>query len=292
MTCSPKVRPIGFRPATDPNRPTGAKVIINDTDHSFGWGDLINNGLQGAARNGCGRTSRVAPTWAFMDPYLVVWPGRNAPSGNNPDPYWETIRNNLGYTRLYADRMNLAAATPQNSLSVHFVRPGQSRETSTLHFSLFQTRPSPSTWPLGPYNVEWFNTNTGVTTAGGMISGGASRDFTAPFSGSAVLYLTVTAPVAPPTPTELAATPSDRQITLAWVASSGRRYLQHLPRHHQRWSRQHALSHRRQRYVVHGHGPDQPARPTFTRSLPSMPPAKALGPVKCQPGRNRRSRGR
>jgi hypothetical protein len=40
----------------------------------------------------------------------------------------------------------------------------------------------------GTLSVEWFNPSTGETTAAGTITGGANLDFTAPFSGDAVLY--------------------------------------------------------------------------------------------------------
>jgi hypothetical protein len=38
-------------------------------------------------------------------------------------------------------------------------------------------------------SVEWFNPSTGETTAAGTVTGGANQDFTAPFSGDAVLYI-------------------------------------------------------------------------------------------------------
>jgi hypothetical protein len=41
----------------------------------------------------------------------------------------------------------------------------------------------------GELNVEWFNPETGATTMGDPVVGGAQRTFTPPFAGDAVLYL-------------------------------------------------------------------------------------------------------
>jgi len=41
----------------------------------------------------------------------------------------------------------------------------------------------------GSRSVEWFNPSNDQTTAGGTVSGGGSVDFTAPFSGMAVLFI-------------------------------------------------------------------------------------------------------
>ena len=41
----------------------------------------------------------------------------------------------------------------------------------------------------GRFAVEWMNAATGVKSAGADVSGGATRTFTPPFDGDAVLYL-------------------------------------------------------------------------------------------------------
>ena len=45
----------------------------------------------------------------------------------------------------------------------------------------------------GALQVEWFNPRTGTPVAGAAVNGGATRSFTAPFAGDAVLYLLQTA---------------------------------------------------------------------------------------------------
>src|SRR5204863_577679 len=61
----------------------------------------------------------------FMDPYVVYYPRENRNNCGNPvqgicsapDPRYTNFRANMGYTRQYADRMNLIAATPSDSRS-------------------------------------------------------------------------------------------------------------------------------------------------------------------------------
>jgi hypothetical protein len=64
----------------------------------------------------------------------------------------------------------------------------------------------------GELAVEWFNPSTGETSAGEPVAGGASRSFTAPFSGDAVLYLYQSEP---PVISNVAVHPRD---TTAWIA--------------------------------------------------------------------------
>ena len=62
---------------------------------------------------------------AFMDPYLTKWPNRNSPAGNTEDPnvgtapdtYWDVIRDAMGPTLTYANRMKLVSTKPQPTLS-------------------------------------------------------------------------------------------------------------------------------------------------------------------------------
>ena len=74
------ISPGGRVPPSD-----GAKVIINDTDHSYGPGELKDGGVSGQ-RAWVWENFTSGNNVAFMDPYLVVWPGRNAPEGTTADP--------------------------------------------------------------------------------------------------------------------------------------------------------------------------------------------------------------
>jgi len=98
------------------------KVNINDSDHSyFGmWNDSAE-----LNRNYFWINFTQGDQTVFMDPYVVYYPRENrnlSPSpvkgiSPGPDPRWEPVRDTIGYIREYADRINLAAMTPQGSLT-------------------------------------------------------------------------------------------------------------------------------------------------------------------------------
>jgi hypothetical protein len=181
----------------DPPPADGRKVLINDTDHSYYWVALKNNGTAAQQRwvwENFTRGNQVL----FMDPYLTkYYPGRNNPSGNNPlepnfglepDPYWDIIRDALGRTRTYARKMDLARMIPQVSLS------STTYCLANVGMEYLVYQPSSNTFftvtlPKGTYRVEWYNPTTGVASAAGTVNGGGNIRFAAPFSGDAVLYL-------------------------------------------------------------------------------------------------------
>jgi len=135
-----------------------------------------------------------------MDPYVVYYPRekRNlcrSPVngiGSGPDTRWDHVRDTMGYIRGYADRMNLAAMTPDGKLTStgHALATARSANPEILVYA-----PSGggftvnlSDWS-GRFAVEWMNASTGVKSMGADVSGGASRVFTPRFGGDAVLYL-------------------------------------------------------------------------------------------------------
>ena len=90
----------GYR--DNPPAADGSKVIVSDTDHLWGIGGnrawVWKSFLRG-----------LNPI--FMDPYdgLVL--------GKRFDPKWDPIRKSMGDARRLADRVDLAAMTPQNKLA-------------------------------------------------------------------------------------------------------------------------------------------------------------------------------
>ncbi|MCP4258406.1 MAG: serine hydrolase [Planctomycetes bacterium] len=80
----------------------GRKVVLSDTDHLWGVG-----GNQAWVWKSFLRGHNPI----FMDPYDGVV------LGNKFDSKWEPIRESLGHTRRYAERMNLAAMKPRNDLA-------------------------------------------------------------------------------------------------------------------------------------------------------------------------------
>jgi hypothetical protein len=173
------------------------KVNINDSDHSY-WG--IWNDSPDTNRFFFWVNFTNGNQALFMDPYVVYYPRENrnlCPSpvdgiSSQPDRRWDNVRATMGYIRCYADRMNLAAMTPQGNLS------------STGH-ALVSTGPANPEYlvyaPKGGridvnlgenrmrFAVEWMNPATGARIQGAEATGGGIRSFTPPFGGDAVLYL-------------------------------------------------------------------------------------------------------
>jgi len=173
------------------------KVNINDSDHSY-W-EIWNDSPQ-TNRNYFWINFTQGNQTLFMDPYLLYYPrqNRNIPQspvngiGTMPDLRWENVRNTMGYIREYADRMNLAAMTPQGNLSStgHVLANARPSNAELLVYAssggLFTVD---LTDIKGNFEVEWINPATGIKTVNENVSGGGVRTFTPPFSGDAVLYL-------------------------------------------------------------------------------------------------------
>jgi Putative collagen-binding domain of a collagenase len=180
------------------------KVNVNDSDHTyFGmWNDTPRKNRNYAWENFT-RGNQVL----FMDPYLVYYPrqGRNlcvSPVdgiGSGPDRRWENFRNNLGYLLNYSRKLNLANVTPNSALcstgyclaqtppaGAEYLAYAPSGGSFTVDISAMP--------PSRRLAVEWFNPATGMTLSRSPIpAGAASREFTPPFNGDAVLYLADTA---------------------------------------------------------------------------------------------------
>jgi hypothetical protein len=172
-------------------------VNINDSDHSyFGiWNDSPQ-----VNRNYFWINFTDGNQTLFMDPYVVYYPRekRNLCPfpvhgiGSGPDLRWDNVRDTMGYIRSYADRINLAAMTPQGRLS----STGHTLATSdSAHPEFLVYAPSGRSFTVdlsksrGWFTVEWMNAAMGTKTTAADVSGGVTRTFTPPFGGDAVLYL-------------------------------------------------------------------------------------------------------
>jgi hypothetical protein len=191
---SPKCTPDYVK---DPLAADGRKVMIVDTDHGYGWQLLKQHGPAGQQAWVWKNLTRGNQT-LFMDPYLAKIPGRNEPVGTDPrescfalkpDPYWDTLRLALGRARRYAERINLAAATPRGDLASSkycLANPGH-------EYLVFQPAGAKSlsiTLAAGTYAFEWYDPTAGmVGETGTLTAGEGERVFTAPFAGDAVLFL-------------------------------------------------------------------------------------------------------
>jgi hypothetical protein len=172
---------------------TGNKVVINDTDHSFFWTDMKSAG-QTAQMEWAWENFTHGSNLAFMDPYLVLWPERNACTGSTADPnvctrvdpYWDVIRNAMTDIRNYATKIDLANMTPQDSLSSSSFCLAS---TGSQYLVFSTTNSFALTLVAGTYRYEWFNPSSHTVGTTGSIEAGSSQTFTAPFSGPAVLWL-------------------------------------------------------------------------------------------------------
>jgi|RhiMetdeSRZDD1v2_1073273.scaffolds.fasta_scaffold34887_5 Putative collagen-binding domain of a collagenase/Protein of unknown function (DUF4038) len=152
----------------DPPAADGRKVIITDTDHT---GVSSANKPETVWKN----FTRGNQTILMEGPDLVS------------DSTYEPARKAAGQTLTYANKMSLAAMTPQGSLS----STGYALAKAGSEYLVYQPNGGSFTVNLqsATYQVEWFNPNSGQTSSGGTVSGGGSKSFTPPFAGAAVLWL-------------------------------------------------------------------------------------------------------
>jgi len=150
----------------NPPAAAGDKVLLSDTDHLWGiGGDSVwvwKSFLRG-----------LNPI--FMDPIERDTPGL------------VSARQAMGETRLYAQRMNLAAMAPRNDLSsTSYCLAAEGEE-----YLFFQpvTGPFHVFLPPGEYDLEWFNPAQNQGKPGKAIRGEGWIEFAPAFAGPAVLYL-------------------------------------------------------------------------------------------------------
>ncbi|NIR63006.1 MAG: hypothetical protein GWO10_04275 [candidate division Zixibacteria bacterium] len=163
----------GYR--DNPPAADGRKVILNDTDHLWGIG-----GNQGWVWKSFLRGHNPI----FMDPYdgIVL--------GNKFDSRWDPIRRSMGYTRRYAEEMNLTAMKPHNNLaSTKYCLANPGNEYLVYNPSEDNPRVTVNL-KSGTYKYEWLNPDNGKVVSEGTIKAvDGEKNFEAPFKGDAVLYL-------------------------------------------------------------------------------------------------------
>ena len=239
----------GYNYKTNPRPNDGSKVVIADTDHLWGLG---------GDRAWVWKSFTRGLNVSYMDCYVEDAFGCPI---SQADPARLSLLANMGYALNYANRMNLAAMTPRGDLCSTGYCLANPATTGAEYLVYLPTGGSSTvnlTSASGQLTIEWFNPATGVTTAGGTTTGGATRAFTPPFSDDAILYLygamaatatptvtpTCTPAATPPhtptvTPTRTpAATPPQRlflPLILGWTSSpcrwfpSPRRLRRFLP---------------------------------------------------------------
>ncbi len=148
----------------------GSKVIIPDTDHLF--------------REGGG------PEWvwkSFTRGLNPIFLDSEVQTGG--DSEWGPIRQAMGDTRAWADRMDLINMTPRGDLS----STGYALANPGIEYLIYAPDGGSVTVDVsgasGRLALLWFNPTTGEEIDGGTVLGGAEISPEAPFSGPAVLYI-------------------------------------------------------------------------------------------------------
>jgi len=172
----------------DPFIADGSKVSIQDSDHW--WVVPLYGNVQ------FGRAWVWKSFCRGHNPILMEHlPPRSFVNPDEPlsldDPGYVASRTAMGQTRRYAERINLAAMMPSKDIaSTTYCLANPGREylvylptggTVTMDLSMAKHALS----------VEWFEPSSETAIASGTIEGGGQRTLTSPFSGDAVLYLSV-----------------------------------------------------------------------------------------------------
>lgn len=158
----------------DPPAADGRKVILSDTDHLWGVG---------------GDRAWVWKSFTRGHHPIYMDPLRKENWVSATEAEMESARKAMGHTRIFAERMNLAAMTPQPKLASTrycLANPGTEylvyQRKAGEAFSL-ELKP-------GAYHYEWFHPTKGAAAGSGRIeSSGKAHQFRAPFEGDAVLHL-------------------------------------------------------------------------------------------------------
>ena len=164
---------------TDPPAADGSKVVVVDTDHLWGVG---------GDRQWLWKSFARGLNTIYMDCYRAIY----CEGVNLNDPTRLSVIANMGYARMYADRMNLSTMTPRGDLcstSYCLANPAPSGAEYLVYLPSGGSATVDLGGSSGQLRVEWLNPATGGIVEGETVSGGAARSFTAPFGGDAVLYI-------------------------------------------------------------------------------------------------------
>ncbi|HEY3417998.1 MAG TPA: hypothetical protein VGM23_14050 [Armatimonadota bacterium] len=168
---------------TDPTAWNEQKPSLFDTDHVFGiGGDEIL----------VWKAFLRGHNFVFMDPWDRQDQVMDKISDTTPglvDTSFDPLRKAMGCTRMYAEKMHLAAITPRNTLaSTEFclANPG---EEYLVFLPAGGEVTVDVTAATGSLTVEWMHPVTGDITPAESIPGGTPQTLVAPGDGPAVLYL-------------------------------------------------------------------------------------------------------
>lgn len=166
--------PGGYNYRTNPPPADGRKVILSDTDHLWGIGGNPDWVWKSFLRG---------HNPLFMDPY------DNRVLGKANADSWNPVRESLGHTRRLAERLDLAALAPHETLASTrycLADPGREYvaylpEGGEIELDLSAAQASLA--------VEWIEASAGASREGEAVVGGSALRLRAPFSGPAVVWV-------------------------------------------------------------------------------------------------------
>jgi len=163
----------GFNYRDNPPPGDGRKVVLTDSDHLHG------NSLRD-----------YSWVWkSFCRGHNVLFMDRWTEEPN--DPLRIQVRKALGHTRRFAEKMDLAATQPRPDLaSTKYCLAHPGREY-LMYLPTVATVSVDLTAAKARFSVEWLDPETGRAQNSTPVTGGAWREFTAPYPHQAVLYLCV-----------------------------------------------------------------------------------------------------
>lgn len=168
----------------DPPAADGNKVSILDSDHLF-FNAMLDDSR--ASRNWVWKSFLRGHNPILMDNIFADSTGRAVPATLDKSGFI-AARAAMGYTRRYADKMNLVAMTPRRDLT----STGYALINAGSEYLVYQPLDGPFTLSLeaGAYAYEWFDPASGkIHSAGTVTVDNGDSYFVPPFTGDAVLYL-------------------------------------------------------------------------------------------------------
>ncbi|MCK4283129.1 MAG: hypothetical protein KAX44_02340, partial [Candidatus Brocadiae bacterium] len=167
----------------DPPANDGTKVIIADTDHLGGlWGEV----------HWVWKSFTRGLNLALMDPYEPLHGLENyahwAPYNCRDHPMWEPVRKNMGYSRYFAQRMDLSEAVPRSDLASSTYCLAQYGKEYLVYVPEGKNV-IVDLGEEGTFSVEWLIPDRGTLLTGDALKAKKDMELAVPFAGNAVLYL-------------------------------------------------------------------------------------------------------
>lgn len=172
----------------NPPATNGKKIEILDSDHTWNNACFVRNTNDRADQAWVWKSFVRGYHPIYMDPLELAQPNAVMEYAKTNAAAIVAARAAMGHTRLLAERINLAAATPKDALASSgfcLANPGQEYVIYAPDGKVSVDLSGGS----GQFKVEWIHPTAGTIKPGVSITGGVKQQFAAPFAGDAVLRL-------------------------------------------------------------------------------------------------------